>query len=573
MKAFVFATLGKIPVVIQLALLLLGCSHQKYIPQQDLSILPESASVESPGFSHVAYMIQTGRIQHAIDTLLQSQNTYLRHSDILQILGMNLLQTGIHSSNNEAILFSLYGAGISCNERVVPIVRNVLLSDDPYLQLTAINVLHSLNTDDANNALIDGMKSDFPIVRLEAAYCLAIKKHTSAFDQIQALAPKLPQELRFFLPQLFAIENSHASQHEIERLLHDTNEQVRIEAILALAATQQIFVDNLKTLINDPSPAIQEAVASVLGASNDESAIELLKKMPPSLATSFALLQLGEETGLAFIEEQARNNDLFAITLLGKIPQANATLLHEKVESSDIAVSVNATRALLERRDRFALIGLPSILLHDHKDLAFQPLSSIGRTMRAWRVIPSARQNLPMEPFLWELSLRMQEEALIASLELPEPDFLEVAAMIFDAHERPLLPLLTRLLENLKSPAAIELLKEQEQRPGAPSIRAWCNLALFRLHEPGPWAEHVRQWVEDSPKSFQQRPMIPWQMTAEPDTHSLTLEEQSALLVESFAALAQTQDVEGINILLQALKDTEKPSCYTLSGLLMRASN
>ena len=58
-------------------------------------------------------------------------------------------------------------------------------------------------------------------------------------------------------------------------------------------------------------------------------------------------------------------------------------------------------------------------------------------------------------------------------------------------------PLLIKLLCNMQTPATIALLKEQQQKTGAPFIRNYCNLALFIINEEGPYEENLRKWVAE----------------------------------------------------------------------------
>src|SRR5208283_1352707 len=96
----------------------------------------------------------------------------------------------------------------------------------------------------------------------------------------------------------------------------------------------------------------------------------------------------------------------------------------------------------------------------------------------------------------FEISLRVRQQILISALELPEKDFLELARAIFASRQHDLIPLTVRLLENLQSEAAIGLLKEEEQRLGAPYVRAWSCLGLYRLHQDGPYADMIVNMVE-----------------------------------------------------------------------------
>lgn len=293
----------------------------------------------------------------------------------------------------------------------------------------------------------------------------------------------------------------------------------------------------------------------------------------PRLSSAFALYEMGDENARAIIEEEAKKDNLYAICLLGKM-NTGTHLLIEKVKSQDAQVRLNATIALLDQKNSHALVGLFDIFIQRANDLAFQSIPSPGATLLSYKATPSALQNLKNTPFLFEVSLRQREEILVKTLELPEDDFIEAAHMIFSCGQHDLIPLLVRLLENQRSPIGIQLLKEQSERLGSPFIRAYCNLALFRLNEKGSYETKVLEWVKknETHNLIEMRPILPWKIRAEKNPYSLTLEEQSRLLVESFETLALSHREEAISALLDAIKNGNEHNRYLLAGLLIRAA-
>ena len=207
------------------------------------------------------------------------------------------------------------------------------------------------------------------------------------------------------------------------------------------------------------------------------------------------------------------------------------------------------------------------------RDLGFVKQQSLGHSLSAWRAIPSAQQNFEENPFLYELSIAMREAALTKALDLPEKDFLQLANLLFEVHQNDLVPRLVHLLENLRTPAAIEILKRQQQKIGAPLIRNYCNLALYRMKEEGPYGTNLRNWITSKQHLdlIQFRTFLPWEMRSEDSHHQLTAKEMSQLLIESVEALAQTQDEVSIETLLEAIQNGNPKNKYALAGLLMRA--
>lgn len=556
------------------------CEHVHVLP-----VLPKTgiSTYSRNNVSHILYMLQAGKTEEAIDALLtiKSDDTYIMHEGTLEKLGLALLEQGSASRNQQDLLTCLYGVGISHDDRTLAIAEHALVFDDPQLQLVAVSVLSSFDLDAANDILTKAMKSNYVIVRLEAAYCLAQRRSANAYGQLAALLSKVDPELHELFPRLFAMEASAESQKMLKSLLYDQNEQVRRESILAIANFgRDDFIEDIRTLAKEPSFVQQEPCAFALGVFGDEASRSVLEKLAESSSTSVrlaawqALHRLGSETASTHIATLAASGDCFAIALMGSLG-ADDNLLAMLLCHDDINIRTNAAIALLERRDSRCLQGIADILIDSHRDYTLQPITSHGASLHCWKVTASSSQLFAKHPQFFEISQRAREELLISALELPEDDFINLAEAIFLSCQHDLVPLTVKLLENLHSEKAIRLLKSHEQRPGAPFIRAWCCLGLYRMHQEGPYAEKVLKIVEkhEDKEVFKARPILPWRMRQNEDMHyQLTLEESCALLIESFEALARRQDIKGIEALLKAIRNGNPHNRYTLAGLLMRAS-
>jgi len=559
-------------------------------------VLPATVKTNEASFSqnkvsHLLYMIQSGKIQEAIDALLalKSQDPYVFHEGTLEKLGLALLEQGAKSRDPQDLLTCLYGVGISQDDRSLVIAENALRYGEPQLQLVAVSVLASFDTEVASEILERAMRSDYLIVRLEAAYWLALKRSKDAYGQLASLMSKLEPEMHELFCRLFALEGSQSSLLELKRQAYDQNEAVRREAILAMASFgRDEYIEDIRILAKEPSTVQQEACAFALGVFGDESSRELLQKLALSHSASVrlsalkALHALGSLTAKSCIVEAAKMGDCFAINVLGALDlgalDGDNLVLVELLEHPDVQVRTNAAIALLHRRDARCVRGIADILIDSHTDYTFQPITSHGGSLTCWKVTSSSLQVLEKQPQLFEISLRLREQLLIAALELSEDDFIDLSEAIFLSNQYDLVPLTVRLLENLRSEKAIGLLKSQEQRLGAPFIRAWCCLGLYRLQQPGPYAETILRIVEkhEDKEVFRARPVLPWKMRQDEDVQSmryqLSLEESCALLIESFEALAQRQDEKGIEALLKVIRNGNVHNRYTLAGLLMRAS-
>ena len=74
----------------------------------------------------------------------------------------------------------------------------------------------------------------------------------------------------------------------------------------------------------------------------------------------------------------------------------------------------------------------------------------------------------------------MRESTLEKALDLPEKDFLRPAHSLFERQQNDLVPTLVGLLENLHTPAAIDLLKLHLQKVEAPlsaRMATWRSFA------------------------------------------------------------------------------------------------
>lgn len=521
-----------------------------------------------------------------VDRALQFYTTHYLEKDkqdfeILQQLGLSILQEGARSRDAEVVLLSLFGAGISTDERVLPILEEGLDNDNPQLQLASLHFLASLQNDEADDLLKKALGSPYVLLRLEAAHELAAKKHASAVGQVDSLMAKVDPIIKPVFPRLFAMIGTDSATKALRRLMNDPDENVRVEAILSAAEFgRDDLLPQIRILATHHNTAQQEACAIALGKMKDTASLAKLERLTLSqapqvrLAAHHALATLGKEDSKRVLAQLAMQEDIFAITLLGEYP-GSEKLLQKLLKTSQFQVRVNAALALLERKDPSGLSVISELLIQDSRDLAITRMNTLGRGLTAWRVTPSAQHNFKDNPIAKEISFATCETILRKAIDLPEKDFLELAQLIFDRQQNNLIPTLVSLLENLHSSSAIELLKKQQQKIGAPLIRNYCTLALYRMKVPGNYAESVRDWViqQHHIDLIRFRPLVPADLRFdEVETYQLTPEEMSRLLVESIEALARAQDAHAVSVLLHAIEHGNAKNKYALAGLLMRAT-
>lgn len=531
--------------------------------------------------NQILYLIQIGKISNAIQLYRQYVKQIGQHDfEILQHIGLGLLDYGYHSKDPEIQLMTLFGAGTSNNEKALYILLEGVNSSHPILQLIALNFLARYQNDSADEAINRAMTSNYLLIRLEAAYHLAKKKASKAIPQLEALMYKVDSEYLELFPELFLTTGNAQAIKIVQRLLNHQDLNVRLNAIHSLAHHQRDDVlPQIRALAKHHDRAQQEACAYALGVMKDGASLNQLFLLSQSgthslrLAALQSLYRLGRKEVRSEIESMARKEDLFAIHVLAEVEESRE-LLYELSKSSHIQTRINAALALLEHQDSRCLPSLIEILVKDDKDLGFVKIHSVGQALTAWKVVPSSTQNFQNTPIAFELSLNLREEILNKALDLDENCFLKLAHLIFDKKQNDLIPVLVELLQNLQSPPAIELLKKYQQMAGAPLIRNYCNLALYCLKEEGPYLENLHQWVSKRQDQdlIQFRSLVPWKLRESSSSYQLTPEETSALLIRAFEAFLRTQDEKGIDILLDCIEKGKTHNKYALAGLLIRAA-
>ncbi len=531
--------------------------------------------------SRVLYLLQRDFTAQAIEAYQETYQECGTHdSELIQSIALSLLLEGYRTKDPETQLMTLFGAGISLNEKLLGLLEQALTCSVPELQLVALNFLARFQNDLADEALDKAMASDFLLIRLEAAHQLALKRYPSVVPQTEALIQKVPVQILPLFPQLFGMIGTADAIKVLRKMLLHSDNKVRIEAIRSVAKYgRDDLLRQVRTQATHHHPAQQEVCAQALGIMKDTHSLPQLEKFAKSntmsirLAALHALFDLGKKEVSEEIVTAAKNLDLFAITLLGSIP-GSQEVLFELSSHSNVQVRINAAMALLDHQDPRCLPILCEVLIHSSRDLALSQMTTPGKTLVCYKVIPSATENLKDDALSYELSLNLREKILIKAADLAEDDFLKLAYTLFESHQNDLVPSIVQLLEQLQTPRAIELLKMSHQKAGAPLIRNYCNLALYRLREQGPYLENLKTWIaqQQTEELIRFRPIIPWELRDHSASYHITPEETSRLLVEAFETIAQMQEKESIDIILNAIRFGNTKNKYALAGLLIRAA-
>jgi len=552
-----------------------------YLCADEETVLTSSTTDSSKVPNHILYLMHTGNTTQALQEYEKYRDETGSHDfELVEQIGLIVLDQGFRSSDSETQRLALFGAGISMNEKALYILESGLTQGEPEQQLIALNFLARFQNDRADQILRRAMTSNILLIRLEAAYQLAGKKDPKVVGQIEGLMAKLPEVIWPIFPQFFALSGTPEAKKILRKLLTHQNEQIRVACVISLAKySHDDLLPTIRRLASQHDIIQQEACAAALGNLGDESSSPKLLELARSpnihvrLAALGSLYKLGRHEVREEVQNIAKTEDLFAISLLGSMPGSENTLV-ALLKNDQLIIRLNAALALLELRDPRCLETLATFLIRDPRDLALGTSSSPGKSLTVWKIIPSARQNFENDPVSLEVSLHLREEIILKSVELPETDFLMLAHTILELQQNDLVPVLMEVMENHSTPTTIALLKKHQQKVGAPLVRNYCNLALCRLKEPGPYADNLRDWVTQQKNIdlIQFRPVVPLDVR-ENTTGNFDLEAQEAsrLLVEAFESFVSMQDDKGIDMLISVIQNGNAKNKYALIGLLMRA--
>lgn len=531
--------------------------------------------------NHILYLMHTGETAKALKAYQEYRKQMGNYDfELLEQMGLILLDQGFRTKDAEIQRLTLFGAGISTNEKAQYILENGIATEEPEQQIIALNFLSLFQNDRADLAIHRAMGSNSLLIRLETAFKLATRKDSKAVSQTEALMAKVPELLWPIFPQIYAASGSPEAKKILRKLLTHKDQLVRIATVLGLAENNHDdFLPHIRRMLSHHGAPQQEACATALGLLKDENSAtplwQLSKNPNPNvkLAAFASLYHLGRHDIIKEIECIANTGNIFAINLLADMPGSEETLV-QLMQSRNLQVKVNAAVALLELRDQRCLPMITQLLLRDSRDIAIGKISSPGTSLHALKVVPSAQQNFEADPIALELSLHLREELLIKAVELPEKEFLSLAHAIFNTQQNDLVPILVEVLENHPTASVVELLKIHQQKVGAPLIRNYCNLVLYRLKEPGPYAQNLLDWVtkERNIDLIKFRPLVPLDQRDKNDlAFELTPQETSGLLVDAFESFVLSQDDHGIDALISIIQSGNPKNKYALIGLLMRA--
>ncbi|CAF23333.1 HEAT repeat domain-containing protein [Candidatus Protochlamydia amoebophila] len=540
----------------------------------------QAKEIHTSQSGRILFLIQQGDHSQALNLYMNNfQANELHDFELLHHIGLGILDFGYRQSNPEIELLSLLGASVSAHEGAYYILEAGLKNRYPQIQLIALNTLARLQSDKADQTILKAMGSTQLLIRLEALKQLCLKNHPASINQAESLMYKTPEILISLYPPLIAAVGTPQAIRVLRKLLHHPSETVRLSVIHSIAKYKRDdLLPQIRQQAFQGNQIQQEACAHALGAFHDGYSKDKLQKLTFSpyptvaLAAHLALYKLGINTSADAIEAMAKQENLFAIQALGEIPEKSAVLTNF-LDHSNPQLRINAVLALLNQKNTVCFPYLKEIILRHKKDYAFVPDHSPGRTFKIWKIIPSASQIMESD-LDYQEHITLKESVVETVRNLSEPFFIVLAHAIFESQQNELIPLVTSLLEEIGSHDAVNCLKAHQQQLGAPFVRHYCNLALYRLQEKGPYAEQLRQWVKTQRETefirFKGSITNPWKLTE--NSYQLAPAEASQLLIKIYEAFAINQDTLGIEALLEAISQDQTNNKYALAGILLRAT-
>lgn len=562
-----------------LMLLSLLTQCQKTTPPKEVS-LPYVSSSEIAS-NRIIYLAQNHSVKEAFQEYqTQVKNTQHNLETLRQLAWIVIDKQSKHPQIERQIL-SLYGSSLSGDKRALNQIHQYLREGSLELQLIALRMLANTHENASYDYFIESMKSNYLGIRLESAMHLALLKHPQALQQIETLMYKVPNELKCFFPKFYHLINSQKADAILKQLFFDSDEDTRCTSIIEAADFQRDdFIEEIILLSKQLSTKQQEACSYAFGKFKDKQSIEKLQSYLNSssvytrLAAANALCQINQLQYKKYIVGKALQENLYAIQLLSHYPETNP-YLKELCDSSNPEVRFNAAMSLLEKKDPACLDIIYEALTHKSQDWDLSQRFSPGKTLWIWKISPASYHKWQRNPVEKEISLSIREKIIRDSALLPEKDFLKLMKRLLENCQNELIPTIVESLEKRASKVCLDLLKEGTDKIGNPTLRAYCHLALFRLGHESPHKHFIKEWIIShyNHEIMQLRPLLSYKKRIfSKDPHIIQVKERSRLLLQSFEAMTLLHSSEGIDLLIDGIKNGHPNNQAPLAGMLMQAS-
>lgn len=522
------------------------------------------------------YQVEAGRLENGL-------KLYREEADpnfvTLREMLYGVIRRQATSDAPQDRLAAIYAIKLARDRNLYGFLPYLADDPDPSIQLAAIQLTAASGEDFVEEVLLKAMSSRFWLMRFEAAHLYSSLNLSKALGQIEALIYKAPEQAAPFFPELLSRLDEDEARAHFRKLLHHPNEEVRIRGVLEVGRKKLLeFLPEVRTLASQLNLKLQEAGATVFGELADGKSVDLLKKMAQSrednlrVAASLALYRMGDLEERKALFTEAGKKNLFAIFALREVA-GSEVILRQLLEDPNREVRLNATLALLEREDPAALKKVDEVLLSTLQDFAFLPTFSGGKTLLAFRCIPSAHVAFRKNPYAHEVSLQLREVALGKVQKFGSTPFLKVCEVLFRRGQLDLVPAAIEYLAMQGGEEELKFLRQFKEMLGVPLIRGYAKLALFQLGDQEVTEETLFKMAQDleDKEALTLRAQLPLEMRGSHAAYELTPEENSRLLTGVYLSLADRRSEKGIRYLLQALESARNENKALIAAALLHA--
>ena len=532
--------------------------------------------------NQICYLVQKGEVSKGIELYKKYIKNAKKHDfPTLEQIGKTLIEQGAKSNDEESLLLAIYGLNSAGSLGGLELYELGINSHNPSTQIATIKYLANYQDDYAEELLFKAFSSPYLQVRMEASVALALKKSEKSIGIIESLMYKLPPYAHIYFPGIFAAIGTKNALSILKKMFAHSHQEVRLSAISSAAKYHyDEFLAPIRSGATHSECSDQEVCACALGVFKDYESINQLKILANSqsinvmLAASNALIQLGHEEYTEKIKNCALDKQPLAIPLLSEFRNSEH-LLAGMLSNSNYIIKLNAALSLLKMRSSYSLPVIKDILVGKNKSIGYIPAFSQGRSLMIWKTVSNKEQlSKKYQIDIPAITHSFKEQLLISSLELCENDFISLAKDIFLNKEYELIPLTTELLENLNTTQSMALLEEQSSRIGEPLIRAYSNLALYRINGEERYKNNIYKWIKNKNNHdlFKFRDLLPFNDGVTKDNASLlTPDETSKIMIDSLESLIQNNDINCFDLLIDAIEVGNKKNRFVLAGLLLKA--
>lgn len=502
-----------------------------------------------------------------------------------RLLAEAILQHNLTSTNPQQIEAALFGYGLSRSVPPRSLLSNIFRKEIELIQISAVSLASKVSGPEVEYLLKEALRSNFLSVRMEALEQLIRKGSTLARPQLEGLYSKLSTREQVYLLPLFGIEGSKESLEHLYRSTQSGSYEVQAMAYTVLAFCKH-HQDLFTPTILDPRTL--EAFLYYISSSPDPKRFCQAERFkdhqdPAIRARAHAILAQRDLSSYSYLEEAARNEDLYALSVLQEIPQQGEKLLVDLLQSPKPLLRLNSALYLLNlttKEHKAALDVLEGVLVDSSSYL--RPSPSPGQTMTIWNQLPGMPPDFVQE----ERSFKKQKEILLRAAQLPDETFIPFAERVIKKSSR-LIPLGTTCLafrgavEALKTISTINTpdccLSDEEDlnlsQLYALKAYVYCTKDQKLRKKLQYAAEKLIGTSTTSPNrspKFSPRPLIAYwtskQATQKPEPDRGLIAQ---FLLETAATLIEQQDPDALAFILFLMKN--EPSCGQayLAGLLL----